>query len=260
MKYALIGEKLGHSYSKIIHKKYFEYTGLDASYELLEIPKDELHARVGEMICAGYNGFNVTIPYKIDLLNACGSISGEARDIGAVNTVKIIDGVMHGYNTDYHGLKLALEINGINLKGKSVVILGSGGASKAVRTLCRDMNCKDITIVSRKPETSDGSYRYISYNDKIDGDIVINTTPLGMYPDTKAAPIEDYASFETAVDLIYNPAETLFLKRAKMRGLKTANGLYMLVAQALYAESIWNGKDMDFEIADRIYNEMKVEI
>ncbi len=260
MKYALIGERLGHSYSKLIHEKYFQYTGINASYELLELPKERLSERVGEMISSGYVGFNVTIPYKIELLNMCETISSEAADIGAVNTVKITDGAMHGYNTDYHGLKLALEVNGIDLKGKSCVILGSGGASKAVRTLCRDMNCSDVTIVSRNPDLSDKAYRQISYNDKIYGDIVINTTPLGMYPNTDDTAIRNFDLFEAAVDLIYNPAETLFLKLAARSGLKTVNGLYMLVAQAIYAESIWNDTDMDFEITDRIYNEMKVEI
>ncbi len=260
MKYALIGEKLGHSYSKLIHEKYFKYADIKASYELLEIPRAELSERLDDMRLSGYAGFNVTIPYKIELLKACAFVSDEARDIGAVNTVKLKGGELYGYNTDYHGLKLALETNDISLKGKKAVILGSGGACKAVRTLCRNMGCSDITIVSRNPDKADSSYRHISYDDKIDGDIVINTTPLGMYPNTEGAAIRDFASFETAVDLIYNPAETLFLKLASEQGLKTVNGLYMLVAQALYAESIWNECEMDFDITNRIYNEMKVEI
>ena len=256
MKYALIGEKLGHSYSKIIHEKYFDLMGMSSSYELIEIPQNELGQRVESIKNNGYAGFNVTIPYKIDLMNMCHEVFNDAKKIGSVNTVKIADGKMYGYNTDYHGLKLALEYNGVAVKGKDVVILGTGGASRAVQVLCNDLGAKNITLVSRNPQNND-KYKNISYSEISGGDIIINSTPLGMYPNTNASPFNALELFDVAVDLIYNPAETLFLKKASDCGKKTVNGLYMLVGQALYSQSIWNNKDIDFDIINKIYNEMR---
>ncbi len=256
MKYALIGEKLKHSFSKIIHEKYFKYKGLNGTYDLVEIPKQNLHSRLMLMKDEGFGGYNVTIPYKIDVMNMCDEVFDEAKKIGSVNTVSLRNGKMLGYNTDYHGLRLSLEKAGVILNGKSAVILGTGGASKAVCVLCEDMGCRDITMVSRSDKTELG-YRCITYDDTISGDIIINTTPVGMYPNTGDTPICDFADFEIAVDLIYNPDETLFLKIAKQKGLRTVNGLYMLVAQALYAQSIWQGTKTDTSLIDKIYNEMR---
>lgn len=256
MKFALIGEKLGHSYSKIIHDKYFKYKGLKCTYDLVEIPKGELNNKLSLMKESGYFGFNVTIPYKIDVMSMCDEVSKEARKIKSVNTVKFSDDKMQGFNTDYHGLKLALSVNGIELKNKSVVILGTGGASKAVSALASDLGCHSITYVSRTAK-NDLDYKCITYDDLICGDVIINTTPVGMYPNTEISPLSSFVSFETAVDLIYNPNETLFLKSAKDNGLKTVNGLYMLVAQALYSQSIWHDNEPDTELIDKIYNEMR---
>ncbi len=256
MKFALIGEKLGHSYSKIIHDKYFKYMALKSTYDLIEIPRGELKYRLGIMKQNGYDGFNVTIPYKIDVMNMCDDVSVEAEKITSVNTVRFLNGKMHGFNTDYYGLKLALDINEIKVKDKSAVILGTGGASRAVCTLMSDLGAKSITYVSRKIKPCLG-YECISYQDKISGDIIINTTPVGMYPDTDISPISCFDGFETAIDLIYNPDETLFLKSAAINGLETVNGLYMLVAQALYSQSIWHETKPDIELIDKIYNEMR---
>ena len=158
MKYALIGEKLGHSYSKIIHEKYFSIKSMDSSYDLIEIPADELQARIKSIVNDGYKGFNVTIPYKIDLMNMCSELCEEAEKIGSVNTINISGDKMTGYNTDYHGLRLALEYNGVDIKDKAVVVLGTGGASKAVVALCEDLGAKEITLVSRSPK-NDGKYK-----------------------------------------------------------------------------------------------------
>lgn len=256
MKYALIGEKLGHSFSKIIHDKYFKYKGIDATYDIIEIPNNDLTDRVMSMKDEGYGGYNVTIPYKIDVMNMCDEIFDEAKKTGSVNTVSLIDGKMLGYNTDYHGLRLSILQSGVAVSGKKAVILGTGGASKAVTALCEDMGCGDITLVSRKAR-SDLGYRCVSYSDAIAGDIIINTTPVGMYPNTDGTPFDDFNGFETAIDLIYNPDETLFLQKAKKNGLTCVNGLYMLVSQALYAQSIWQNTETDIELIDKIYNEMR---
>lgn len=256
MKYALIGEKLGHSYSKIIHDKYFKYKGIDSTYDLIEIPRDDLTDKIKSMKQEGYGGYNVTIPYKIDVMNMCDEVFDEAVKIGSVNTINFVNGKMLGYNTDYHGLRLSILQSGVEIYGKRAVILGTGGASKAVAALCEDMNCSDITFVSRNARTDLG-YRCVTYSDVITGDIIINTTPVGMYPNTDTTPFESFEGFETAIDLIYNPDETLFLKQAKNSGLATVNGLYMLVSQALYAQSIWQGIDPDTELIDKIYEEMR---
>ena len=258
LKYALIGEKLGHSYSKTVHEKYFSYKSMSSSYELIEIPKDNFELHVSKLLDEGYAGYNVTIPYKVDIMGFCSEVCDEAKKIGSVNTIKISDGKMYGYNTDYYGLKLALEYNHIEFKNKDVVILGTGGASMAVSTLCEDLNCKSITLVSRTPSPS-SKYPSITYTEITRGDIIINTTPVGMYPNVDATPFDKFDKFSVAVDLIYNPAHTLFLKRAKENCLKTVNGLYMLVAQAIYSQSIWNNTSVDFDIINKVYCEMRGE-
>ncbi len=255
MKYALLGEKLGHSYSKVIHEKYFKIKSDKSSYELIETPKENLASTVNTILKEDYSGFNVTIPYKTDVYNMCDELSDEAKKIGSINTVKVLNGKLHGFNTDYYGLKLALSYNGVSLEGKSVVILGTGGASKAVVSLCEDLNCSNIKLVSRAPKPC-GKHSVISYSDINGGDIIINTTPVGMYPNIEFSPCNNFLNFKVAVDLIYNPSQTLFLKIAHENGLKTVNGLYMLVAQALYSQSIWNNTNPDFDAINKIYNEM----
>ena len=204
VKYALVGEKLGHSYSKIIHEKYFKYKNLDCTYDLIEIEKGNLKNKLDQMKNDGYIGYNVTIPYKIDVMNMCDNVLDEAYKIGSINTIKYENGKMIGYNTDYHGLKLALHAHNVEIKNKNIVILGTGGASRAVCALCEDLNCNQITFVSREIKNNLG-FKCITYNDKILGDIVINTTPVGMYPETDNTPLNDFCTFQTAVDLIYNP-------------------------------------------------------
>ncbi|MBO5743635.1 MAG: shikimate dehydrogenase [Clostridia bacterium] len=256
MKYALLGEKLGHSYSRVIHEKYFKIKSDKSSYELIETPKEKLASTVNSLLKGGYSGFNVTIPYKTDVYNMCDELSPEAKKIGSINTVKVLNGKLHGFNTDYYGLKLSLLYNGVSLEGKRVVILGTGGASKAVSALCEDLGCSDIKLVSRSPEPC-GKHCIISYSEITGGDVIINTTPVGMYPKQEFSPCSNFFDFKVAVDLIYNPSQTLFLKTACENGLKTVNGLYMLVAQALYSQSIWNNTDADIDAINKIYSEMR---
>lgn len=258
-KYALIGEKLGHSYSKIIHERYFELCGKeDFSYDLIEIPKDNLRQEL-ERICATYDGINVTIPYKLDVMNFIDSISDEAAKIGAVNTIKFSGGYAAGYNTDYFGLKSTFTTNDIEVSGKRVVILGTGGVSKAALAVCRDMGALDITFVSTSaPRLSD--YRVLTYNDKIEGDVLINCTPVGMYPNSDASPLKSVSdSFSALVDTIYNPAETKLMKMACAKGIKAVSGLYMLVAQAMYSQAIWQDREVDLNATDTIYKELAKE-
>lgn len=258
-KYALIGEKLGHSYSKIIHERYFELCGTtDFVYDLIEIPKDNLRQEFAR-ISATYDGINVTIPYKIDVMDFIDSISDEAAKIGAVNTIKFSGSHAAGYNTDYFGLKSTFTTNDISVEGKKVVILGTGGVSKAALAVCRDMGAADITFVSTSaPRLSD--YRVLSYSDAIEGDVLINCTPVGMYPNSDASPLKSISdSFSALVDTIYNPAETKLMKMASAKGIKAVSGLYMLVAQAMYSQAIWKGEQIDRKATDTIYQELAKE-
>lgn len=256
-KFALIGEKLGHSYSGVIHKRFFELTSRNnSSYELIEIPKDSLETEF-KKISQNYRGINVTIPYKTEVMKYLTEVSPEAENMGAVNTVSFLCGSIKGYNTDYLGFRETLEQWQIDPKGKKVVILGTGGASKAALGVCRDMGAKSISFVSSSGKNV-GEYETLTYSDNIEGDILINCTPVGMYPNTDKSPLQKI-NFDTVLDMIYNPAQTELIKRASANGSKCVNGLYMLVSQALHSEAIWQGESYRSDIARIIYDELKKE-
>ncbi len=258
-RFALIGEKLGHSYSKLIHERYFELSSKAAyTYDLIEIPRGCLKEEF-DVISNRYSGVNVTIPYKLDVMEFLDYVSPEAKKIGAVNTVKFMSGRAEGYNTDYFGFKHTLEVNDISVRDKSVVILGTGGASKAVLAVCEDMCAGKITFVSTSSKKIK-DYEVLSYSDDIKGDIIINCTPVGMYPDIDKSPLSKLSQgTQAVVDLIYNPSVTGFMYMAEQNGAKAVNGLYMLVSQAMHSECIWNGEDAAKGITDAIYKELKAQ-
>lgn len=254
--YTLIGAKLSHSYSAIIHKRYFELLQRINDYSLTEVDENG----VREIILGRkFDGINVTIPYKKTVIQYLDELSPEACKIGAVNTVKYKDGKIIGYNTDYYGLKLTLEKNDIKIKDKRIVILGTGGASKAVYAVCKDLGAKSVVFVSRKkPEFSE--YEVLTYDDKICADVIFNTTPVGMFPNVGVSPLENIpGGTEAIVDLIYNPGETKLMKLAEKQGIKAVNGLYMLVSQGIKSESIWNDEELNTDIIDRIHDELMAE-
>lgn len=256
-KLGLIGEKLGHSYSKIIHERFFELSGKkDYTYDLIEIPMGDLPKRI-KSIAVEYDGINVTIPYKLDVMEFLSFISPEAKKIGAVNTVKFTPHGARGYNSDYFGFKSTLENAHIEISGKSVVILGTGGASRAALAVCEDMGAKIITFVTSGRKVVEG-YTTLTYADRIKGDVLINCTPVGMYPKTGVSPIENLdTGFGAVVDMIYNPTVTELMKKGEEIGAKTVNGLNMLVAQAIYSEGIWNDEEVDGKIVKTIFDELK---
>lgn len=264
--YGLIGEKLGHSFSPQIHNLIFQTINSKGLYNLLEIKKEDLENAVWGLKALGCKGANVTIPYKIQIMQYLDNISEEAKKIGAVNTISFSEGVLTGYNTDYHGFGEALKRQEIDINNKKAVILGCGGASKAVVHYLMDNKINDITYVSRKPESISKDIKelkVISYSDMenlTSEDIIINCTPCGMYPNIEQSPVKKdiLSKFSVAVDLIYNPQETLFLKQARELGLKTENGLYMLVAQAIAAQEIWQNIKISKESVDEIYSELKI--
>ncbi len=231
MKFCLIGRKLSHSYSAKIHGE----RGLD--YSLEEIEPENLGAFVRN---CGYDGFNVTIPYKKEIIPYLTELDENAAAVGAVNTVKRSGDKLIGYNTDLGGLKFMLARKGISLAGANVVILGSGGASSTASALCRMENAKSVTVIGRN-----GEYNYSNYFNLSDTEIIINATPVGMFPNNGecAVDLKYFKNLKAVADCIYNPYKTEILQRAEDVGVKTAGGLPMLVEQALLAEDLWLGTE-----------------
>ena len=203
MKYGLIGEKLGHSFSKIIHSELTDY-----DYELKEVAKDELDSFMRK---ADFKAINVTIPYKQDVIPYLYEIDETAKAIGAVNTIVNKNGKLYGYNTDFLGLKSLIENAKITIKNKKVIILGSGGTSKTAFAVAKNMGAKEVYRVSRR-----GGNGLITYaeaeNSHNDAEVIINTTPCGMYPNIGEAAIgiDKFARLEGVVDAIYNPLNSFF--------------------------------------------------
>lgn len=263
--YGLIGEKLGHSISLEIHSKILDKLNIRGTYNLFEIKRENLKVAVEGLKALGCRGINVTIPYKIDIMKHLDKISKEAEKIGAVNTVAFTQEGLVGLNTDYYGFGLTLKRAEINVLNRKAVILGTGGVSKAVRQYLMDHGVGELIFVSRDPQEAlrkIKDFRVIGYselNNLENKDLIINCTPCGMYPIVQESPVDNdiLCKFSEAVDLIYNPIETLFLKKSRELGLKTVNGLYMLVAQAVAAQEIWQGVKVKDGIVEKIYNEIK---
>ena len=248
MKYCLIGEKLSHSKSKVLHEK------LGLSYDLVEIGKDGLENFVKN---SDYDGFNVTIPYKKAVIPYLDELDASAKEIGAVNTVKREGGKLKGYNTDFYGLEYMLKKADISLEGKSVLILGTGGASETARAVAKLGGAKSINFVSRF-----GDINYENCYERQETEIIINATPVGMYPRESEKPIDlkRFKRLAGVADCIYNPKETLLVKEGKSLGIKSVGGLYMLVVQGVKAEEIWTGKKFDNALIDGLYDYMESKI
>jgi len=249
MEYGLIGEKLGHSFSKEIHNQIGNY-----DYILKEIPKGELTAF---MEAKDFKGINVTIPYKQDVIPFLDYIDDAAKEIGAVNTVVNKDGKLYGYNTDFIGLKRLILSQKIDLAGKKVLILGTGGTSRTARTVAKSLGAAEVIIVSRSAGEGVVTYEEAAKN-HTDAKAIINTTPCGMYPKIDGTPIDltAYKDLEGVIDVIYNPLRSQLVVEAQKAGLKTQGGLYMLVQQAIAAAEFFFEKPVDLEKAEAIYKNM----
>ena len=218
----LLGRTLGHSYSPAIHAQLAGY-----SYLLYEKEPEELEGflRSGE-----FDGLNVTIPYKKTVIPYCAELSDTARAIGAVNTiVRRPDGTLWGGNTDAYGFSMLVQSSGAEVRGKKALVFGSGGASATAQYVLRQMGAREVVVISRH-----GTNSYENLDRHADTEIAVNTTPVGMYPNTGVSPVDlsRFPKLEAALDVVYNPARTKFLLEAERLGLKRANGLLMLVAQA----------------------------
>ncbi len=249
MEYGCIGEHLSHSFSKIIHNKIDSY-----KYELCEIAPSELESFMKE---APFLGINVTIPYKEQVIPYLDYVSRQACEIGSVNTIFKRQGKLHGCNTDYFGLKSLVSRVGCNPREKKVAILGSGGASKTAAVLMNDSGAREVLVVSRHPSPSQVSYDALFLN-HADVDLIINTTPVGMYPNNNGSPlnINAFKNLEGVVDLVYNPLRTNLVLNAMKRNIRAEGGLYMLVAQAVLAAQYFTDKQYDNTLIDDIYYEL----
>lgn len=248
--YALLGEKLSHSYSKIIHEYLFQKYNLEAEYSLWEVSPDQFSNIFTMAREKKLSGFNITIPYKESFLSQVTSLEESAKKIGAINTVYLEED-SRAYNTDCTGFQKMLEYFQVEVKGKKAVILGTGGAAKAVAEALRRMNIHSLVLISRNPREKN----QLSYQEIPEADFIINTTPLGMYPNTERSPLPkaEFSKFKIAIDVIYNPLETKFLKDAKESNLITINGLFMLVAQAIESQAIWLHKTFDKDVYYEVY-------
>ena len=244
--YGCIGKKLTHSFSKEIHAHLADYP-----YELIELTEAELPSFLEKK---DFEAINVTIPYKQAVIPYLDTVSEIAQRIGAVNTVVNRAGRLCGYNTDYYGMKALIERVGLQLDGKKVLILGTGGTAKTARVVAADLGASEILTVSRRPSESQ-----IDYADAVtlhaDAEILINTTPVGMYPNCEDTPIDvsAFPRLEGVIDAVYNPLRTNLVLDAKERGIKAEGGLYMLVMQAVAAVEKFLDTRIEKAVADRVF-------
>ena len=233
MKFGVLGKSLPHTYSPLIHKSFADY-----EYTVLERSEEQVHALFKG--AEDLDGFNVTIPYKKLAASLCTEVSDEVRELGAANTiVRLPDGGYKGYNTDVFGFTYMLESAGIEVAGKSCLILGTGGASVAVEYALKKMGAAQINFCSR---TGKINYENV-YEEAAGTEIVVNATPVGMFPNIDDSPVDlaKFAKLYAAADIVYNPSRTRFLQQAQELGVKNAGGLSMLVAQAWQASEFFKG-------------------
>lgn len=241
MKYGLIGESLGQSHSPRIHALFG-----NPDYELLEIKEEDLPAFFEKR---DFKGINVTKPYKIKCMDYLDEISPEAARIGCVNTILNEDGKLIGFNTDYFGLKELIDYNGIEIEDRRVLILGTGATAKTARTACEDLGATGIHMLGRTSGTP-----------MPDASVIINTTPVGTWPDIfEHVDVSQCSVAEAVVDAVYNPLRPDLVIWAQKMGMKAVGGLYMLVSQASYSHEIFTGEKISREKASEVYGQILFE-
>ncbi len=253
MEYGLIGEKLGHSFSKIIHEKLADY-----KYDLTPLTKEEFPSFMEKR---DFKAINVTIPYKEKVIPYLDEIDENAKQIGAVNTIVNTNGKLVGHNTDFSGFLYMIQNNKVEIRDKKVLVLGNGGASKAVVAVLKSLKAKEIILVGRTLRGNVITYEEC-YENHGNGQVIVNATPVGMYPNIDGSPIDlsKFTQCEAVLDLIYNPLKTKLLLQAEKLGMKAVNGLEMLVAQAKYAVEFFLEKNIDEnrikEVTKEVYSEI----
>ena len=234
IEYGLLGEKLGHSFSPQIHAALADY-----DYRLLPTPREEVEELFRRR---EFKGLNVTIPYKQTVIPLCDEVDPRAAAIGAVNTVVNRDGKLTGYNTDIDGLIYLAKRAGVDMAGKKVVVLGSGGTSHTACAAARELGAREIVVVSRS-----GADNYENISRHADAEVLINTTPVGMYPNcgVSAVSLDVFSHLTGVLDVVYNPLRTALIQQAEERGLPCSCGLPMLVAQAKRAAELFTGEAIE---------------
>ena len=246
MRFGLLGEKLGHSYSPELHAFFGDY-----DYELFEVAPGDLGDFLRER---DFQGLNVTIPYKTTVHDICEHLTEAAEAIGSVNTVvKQPDGTLLGDNTDAAGFEGMVWKSRVRVLGRKCLVLGSGGASLAVRYVLNKLGAGQVVVISRSGEDN-----YDNLDKHKDASVIVNTTPVGMYPKTGTAPVDlrDFPQCEGVLDIIYNPARTALIQQAEALGIPCLGGLYMLVEQARCASQVFTGKPLPAIRSKEVYSVM----
>lgn len=260
----IIGCPVEHSFSPQMHNFISERMGNNYAYTALEVKPGSVKEAVEGIRALGFAGVNVTAPHKYEVMKYIDEVAAQAQRYGSVNTIVNRDGVLTGYNTDADGFYQSLLREGIEIKDKDILIVGAGGATKPVGVLFSEVGAKSITILNRTKEKAvmlsdyvyslDG-YRILTQRQHSHYDVVINTTSLGMYPAVDGCPLEDMSFIDAdtaAADMIYNPAETVFLKRARENGAKTVNGLGMLIGQGIISYELFTNTTLPDDMFDQI--------
>ena len=252
MQYGLIGEKLSHSFSKEIHESFAPY-----NYELCEISRENLGSFLQKReFCA----INVTMPYKKEVIPHLDEISNSAQELQAVNCIVNRNGKLCGFNTDYFGMRDLMLKSKIDISSKKILILGTGGTARTSALVCKDLGAKNITFVSREKKTNAITYDE-AYELYKDAEIIINTTPVGMYPNAYSSPIDldKFSNILAVFDAVYNPIRTQLVLEAQKRNIHAEGGLYMLVSQAVHAIELFINTQFEENKADEIYHKVLKE-
>lgn len=271
---AVIGDPIEHSLSPEIQNTICKKLNVNYAYIPFRIASEDLKDAVCGFKACNLSGFNITIPHKSNIMQYLDEVSQEALLMGAVNTVKNVDGRLYGYNTDGVGFIKSLQHEGVNVKNKNIVIIGAGGAVRGIAVKMALEGAVQITILNRTVAKAENISEHINRNISnisqalplndnhfaetcADCDILINSTPIGMYPHTEASPVQSLDFFnknDTVVcDLIYNPSKTKFLLKAEKAGCKIINGWGMLIYQAIEAFEIWTGMKIDENMVEHLY-------
>lgn len=252
MQYGCIGEHLKHSFSKEIHNSLADY-----DYEIREIPREGVPEFMKKR---DFTAINVTIPYKEEVLPYMYYLDTVAREIGAVNTVVKRDGLLYGYNTDFYGMSELFRHAGVTADGKKCAILGTGGTAKTARAVARALGAREIITVSRREGRGVVSYSEL-YESHSDTEVIINTTPVGMYPNIFDSPVElsRFPRLSGVIDAVYNPLCTPLILEAKRLGVPAEGGLYMLVMQAVRASEFFLDTKYDASVGDAIFGKIRQE-
>jgi len=262
IKYGVIGSNLEHSLAPEVHNMFFNVYSLDGVFEKVQVSLDEFnHTDIHDLLI-GFKGANVSSPFKVRIISSLDEVSDEVRAIGSVNTINNINGKLIGYNTDAEGFKELLSKNNLKPRGKVFVVLGAGGTAKSVCYCLKD-KAKELYVVTRddKKDTHIDGAKVIDYDELpfIRGDVLINTTPVGMYPDVDKCIVDKsiVENYEHIIDLVYNPIFTKLLQIGVKLGKKCIFGLHMLVSQGITSQAYWQGIKMDYMIS-RIFKEVRI--